>query len=220
MANNNHADREYAVIGLGDFGASLARRLASMGHPVLGIDQDAERVQSLADELADVAILDATNDDALNEVNITSFHTVVVAISGDFAANALITSSLKRMGIVRVICQTATPRHRDILDRIGADMVILPYEESGSRLAEMLSTAGILGYITLGSEHILVQAYVPGAYVSKTIDSACERQHISVLLVQRGDELMISPSLATVLEPYDMVFVVGARSAVTRWLER
>ena len=218
MPIGNKQGHEFAVIGLGAFGSSLARRLEALGHPVFGIDQNAQRVQDLADELADVVVMDATNDDALREVDITAFHTVIVAVSGDFAANALITSSLKSMGIPRVICQASEQRHRDILLRVGADQVIMPNEESGARLGEMLITAGILGYMALGNDHGIFEINVTQRHVGQTVDT-CERQKISVLLVQRGEELMIAPSLSTVLTAGDVLYVVGKRSAVNHWLE-
>ena len=70
---------EFAVIGLGRFGASLARRLESMGHIVLGIDRDMARVQEISDDITSAVTLDAMNEDALEEVDIASFGTVIVA---------------------------------------------------------------------------------------------------------------------------------------------
>ena len=81
--------KEYAVIGLGRFGASLTRRLENLGHHVLGIDIDPRLVKEVSDEITEAVILDATDEDALRQVDITSFKTVVVAVSSNFEAKPL-----------------------------------------------------------------------------------------------------------------------------------
>ena len=80
--------QEFAVVGLGRFGASLARRLDAMGHTVLGVDGDMARVQAIADDITSAVALDVTNEDALEEVDIASFGTVIIAMADDFEASA------------------------------------------------------------------------------------------------------------------------------------
>src|SRR5215211_619584 len=122
------SQNEYAVVGLGGFGANLARRLEAMGHMVLGLDSDLARVQAISDDITSSVALDVTNEDALQEVDIASFDTVVVAMARSFEASALVTAYLKALGTRRVICVAETRRHRDILLRIGADQVIVSDE--------------------------------------------------------------------------------------------
>ena len=100
-SSRKQAEKEFAVIGLGRFGGSLARRLEAMGHTVLGVDIDMVRVQDLADEITSAVALDATVEDALQEVDIASFGTVIVGLGGDFEATALVTTYLKSQGIPR-----------------------------------------------------------------------------------------------------------------------
>ena len=121
-----HKEKELAIIGLGRFGGSLARRLETLGHTVLGIDIDPHTVKEISDEISEAVILDATDEDALRQVDITAFQTVVVALAGNFESNALITSTLKQLGIPHVISESNSDRHREILLRIGADRVIVP----------------------------------------------------------------------------------------------
>src|SRR5262245_9272400 len=124
-------EKEFAVIGLGHFGASLARRLEDMGHTILGIDSNMARVQAIADDISSAIALDATDENALQEADIGAFSTVIVALGESFEDNALVTAYLKSLKIARVICLAETSRHRDILLRIGADQVILSEEDSG-----------------------------------------------------------------------------------------
>ena len=201
---------EFAVIGLGRFGGSLARRLESMGHIVLGIDRDMARVQEISDEITSAVTLDATNDDALEEVDISSFGTVVVGIGDNFEDNALVTAYLKNRGIPRVIALAQTSRHRDLLLRVGADQVILSDEDSGIRLAETLATPNMMERVVLDASHSLTELKVPPSLVGQSIKSLA-RYAITVLLIQRADTFLPNPDGETRLEQGDTLFAMGSR---------
>jgi trk system potassium uptake protein len=207
---SKNKDKEYAVIGLGRFGGPLARRLESLGHPVLGIDLDARLVKEIAHEITEAAALDATDEDALREVDISAFQTVVVAITGNFEVNALITSTLKKLGIPQVISVSNTNRHREILTRIGADRVILPYEESGYQLADELSIPGMLERLHLSQDYSLIEIKPPKGLVGKSSE-ACEPFDVIVVLILRGDQLIINPDQTTQFLPDDILVLVGEK---------
>lgn len=206
----NHQGKEFAVIGLGRFGASLARRLEAMGHIILGVDDDMARVQAIADDITSAVALDATNEDALAEVDIAAFSTVIVALSEDFEASALITSHLKALGIGRIICLAKSRRHRDILLRIGADQVILPEEDSGERLAETLAAPNMLERVLLDTDHSLTELKVPPSLVAQPLSSLL-RYGVDVVLIQRPDRLIPNPGPETRMERNDTIFVIGER---------
>lgn len=209
-------EKEYAIIGLGQFGASLARRLEALGHSVLGIDIDPRLVKELDDEITEAIILDATDIDALRQVDITAFQTIVVAISGDFEANALITSTLKKMGIPRVISVSNTNRHRDILSQIGANRVILPYEESGYQLADELSIPGMLERLHLSQDYSLIEIKLPQNLIDKGLE-VCDPYDVIVMLIMRGDELIINPDRNTRFLPEDILVVLGEKRSLAEF---
>jgi trk system potassium uptake protein TrkA len=201
---------EFAVIGLGPFGASLARRLEAMGHVVLGLDRDLALVQAISDDITSAVALDVTNEDALQEVEIGSFHTAIVGLADDFEATALVTTFLKQMGMARVICLAATGRHRDILLRIGADQVILSDEDSGIHLAEQLATPNMLERVQLDAGHSLVEMRVPASLTSQPLTNLA-RNNLAVLLIRRQDQLIPCPNPETRFEQGDTLFVAGPR---------
>lgn len=209
----NQATKEFAVIGLGRFGGSLARRLEARGHLVLGVDRDLARVQDLSDEITSAVALDATVEDALQEVDIAAFSTVIVAVGGDFEANALITAYLKSVGIARVICMAQTRRHRDILLRIGADQVIVSDEDSGVRLAEQLAAPDLLERVVLDADHSLIEFKTPASLVGQPATSLNSRG-VHILLIQRPDRLIPSPGADTRLEAGDTLLAVGPRDTI------
>ncbi len=204
------ATQEFAVIGLGHFGASLARRLEQLGHTVLGVDNELARVQANADALTAAVAFDATNEDALAEVDITAFQTVVVAIDDDFESAALITAYLKGHAIPTIICLAKSYRHREILQRIGADQVIMSDEDSGARLAETLALPDVVERALLDANHSLVELKTPARLVGKTA-ADLGAHDATLLLIQRGSELLPNPGPATRLAAGDTLFVVGPR---------
>jgi len=203
-------EKEIAVIGLGSFGGSLARRLETLGHRVLGIDIDPRSVKEIADEITEAVVLDAMDEDALQQVDITAFKTVVVAISGHFEANILITSTLKKLGIPNVISEASTNRHREILLRVGADRVILPKEESGYQTADELSTPGMLEALHLTPDYSLIEIKIPKVLIGKGIE-VCDPHEVIVVLIVRGNELIINPDQSAKFSPDDILVLVGEK---------
>jgi trk system potassium uptake protein TrkA len=203
-------EKEYAIIGLGRFGGSLARRLENLGHTVLGIEIDPRVAKEIADEISEAVVLDATDEEALRQVDITAFQTVVVAISDNFESNALITSTLKKLGIPHVISKANTNRHREILLRIGADRVIVPDEESGYQLADELSIPGMLERLHLSPDFSLIEIKTPKGLVGKGVEFS-DPYDVIVVLALGGDELIINPDQSTKFLADDILVLVGEK---------
>src|SRR5512143_2946155 len=117
--------QEFAVIGLGHFGTAVVRALLAREHAVLGIDRNREVLQPLADELTEALILDATDEDALRNVDIALYDAVVVAINDDFEDELLATLTLKSLGVKRVVSVASDERQRTLLLRAGGDEVMM-----------------------------------------------------------------------------------------------
>ena len=214
MARRN--ENEFAVIGLGRFGANVAQRLVEMGHPVLGIERDPQLAKEMENRVTEVYVLDATNPDALAEADITAFKTVVVAINDDFETNALITSSLKDMGIPNIISLAGSSRHQEILLRIGANRVVIPAKESGIHLADELSTPGLLNGLSLSPDYSLIEIRTPKGLLDQKVRD-CEKYGVSLLLIVRGNELILSPDGEFQLVKGDILIVVGDKNHLTEF---
>ncbi|NLF64316.1 MAG: TrkA family potassium uptake protein [Chloroflexi bacterium] len=207
---------EFAVIGLGRFGTSLALALLESGYSVLGIDQDAELAQRLVDDLTQIVILDATDEDALREVDIASFDTVIVAIGADFESNLLTTVSLKHLGVRYVISKAVTNRQAEILLRVGADEVIQPEQEAGRRLAQQLTVPAVLARLHLGPQHDIVELMTPSSIAGKSLQELDLRRRmgVTVLLIKRDNDLIVSPRADTPLLESDLLVAVGSNEAL------
>jgi trk system potassium uptake protein TrkA len=161
--------RQFAVIGLGRFGSSIARTLVNAGCEVLAIDESEEKVKEISDLVTQAVELDATDEKALKAVGIEDVDVAIVAIGTDIQASILITLMLKEMGIKEVVAKALNARHGRILQKIGADKVIFPEREIGERLAQTLVTPSVLEQIELAPGHSIMEIVAPGTFVGKTI---------------------------------------------------
>ncbi len=161
--------RQFAVIGLGRFGSSVAQTLANAGHEVLAIDENEERVKEISDLVTEAVVLDATDEKALRAVGIEDVDVAIVAIATDMQASILITLLLKEIGVKEVVAKALNARHGRILQKIGADKVVFPEREMGERLAQTLITPSVLEQIELSPGHSIMEIVAPEAFVGKTI---------------------------------------------------
>ncbi len=219
MFGKKSAPREFAVIGLGRFGRSVAEHLEANGYTVLGIDLSPQIVQSFSTHITKAVALDATNEEALKLVDITSFDTVIVAIGTDFESNLMTTVALKNLGIKRVITKALNRRQQEILLRVGADRVIRPEFDAGKRLAEELSAPAMLEKLHLGAEHSVLELRVPKSLVWQTLAQTDLRNRygVTVLVVKRADKLLVSPPADCILQQGDILVVLGSNEDIAHF---
>ena len=216
---SQHSQKEFAIIGLGRFGYSLAVALEAHGHTVMAIDKNTKLVQSIVDSVTHAASLDSTQEDALKAIDIGAFDTVIVAIGNDFEANLLTTVNLKAVGVRRVICKSQTNRQCDILRRLGADRVIQPEQNSANRLAEELSAPALIEHFNLGQGFSVAEIILPDLLAWKSMGQ-CDirnKHHVNILLIKRGDEVLISPRADTILQKDDILIVFGEDQDINKF---
>lgn len=202
---------EYVVIGLGRFGTSVAKTLASYGCSVLAIDSDMHRVQEMSTSLSNVIQLDATNVDALRQAGVEAFDVGLVCIGTDFESNLLATVLLRRLGVKRVITKARTRTQKEILLRVGADEVILPEHEAGVRVGRKLAAGHFIDYLEVSADVGVVELLAPPHFWGHTLAESELRQRygLTAMAVRRGAELMVSPSASFRIEPNDILVVLG-----------
>jgi trk system potassium uptake protein TrkA len=158
----------FAIIGLGRFGQKLAQLLTRAGAEVIAIDTDPEIIQKLRDRVTLAIRMDGSDESALIAQGIDKVDAAVVGIGVDFEANVLTVSTLKRIGVKRVVGRAGSGTRGEILKRIGADDVVFPEDESAARWANHLMMPQFRDFIELDESHGLVQVPAPRAFVNKT----------------------------------------------------
>lgn len=181
---------KYLIIGLGNFGSTLAINLTSMGHEVIAIDKDMNKVNNFKDRITHTVCLDAGNKAAMNSLPITDMDVVIVGIGEDFGASVLATALLKQLKAKKIISRAISDLHQTVIEAISVDEILRPEEESAERLAVKLSTKGVVDFFRISSDHSIVEANLPEAYIGKTVEEADLRIkfNINILTILRKKE--------------------------------
>lgn len=161
--------RQFAVIGLGRFGASVAKALSEKGCQVLAIDLDEDKVQDFSEIVAQAVCVDATDEKALKAVGIENIDVAVVSVGNNIEASILITLALKEIGIKEVITKAVTADQGKVLERIGADRIIFPERDMGERLANSLISPKVSEHIELSSECSIIEIKPPKEFIGKSL---------------------------------------------------
>lgn len=214
--------KQFAVIGLGRFGTSLARTLTQMGYEVLAIDSNEDRVEELADIVTHAVVADAQEDTVLKSLGIRNFDVVIVSIGQDIQTNILVTIMLKEMGVKKVVAKAATELHGKVLHKIGADTVIYPERDMGERVARWLVSGNILDQINLSPDYSLVEMKAPVEFTGATLQESGLRQKygITVLAIRRDNDIIISPGAMQKILEGDILIVIGQNEKLNKFETR
>ncbi|WP_338447782.1 TrkA family potassium uptake protein [Niallia oryzisoli] len=211
--------KQYAVIGLGRFGTSVARKLHEAGQEVLGIDVIEERVEDAEPYVTHAVVADSTEEKALSSIGIRNFDCVIVAIGNDMQASILTVSILKEMGIKKIITKAIGKRHGKVLEKVGADWIIYPERDMGERVANQLLSPNMLNYIELSQEHSIEEIMIPSKMAEKNLRELDIRAkyQVSVIAIVRGKEIIISPSPDQLLYEKDILVMIGRREDLAKF---
>lgn len=205
--------RQYAVIGLGRFGISVARRLHEAGQEVLGIDINEERVEAADLFVTHAVVADTTEEKSLTSLGIRNFDCVIVAIGNDMQSNILTVVLLKELGVKKVIAKALGKSHGQVLDKIGADWIIYPERDMGERVANQLLSPNMLNYIELSKEYNIEEIMLPPTMSEKSLRELDIRAqyNVSVIALVREGEIIISPSPDQKIHKGDILVMIGNR---------
>ncbi|AJY73807.1 potassium channel family protein [Paenibacillus beijingensis] len=210
--------KQFAVIGLGRFGSSVARSLSDMGFEVLAIDSHEQRVQDLSNEVTFAVTADSTDDDAMRALGIGNFDVVVVAIGEDIQASILTTLVVKELGVRHVIVKAQDELHGKVLHKIGADKVVYPERDMGMRVAHHLIMPNIIDFIELSEEHGIVELKAPEAMIGHSLKELDIRAKYgcNVMGIKNNGRMNISPNANDSIRSGDILVVVGRNQDLTR----
>ncbi len=215
--------KSFLVIGLGRFGAAVAQELSALGQEVLALDIDAENVQHIADQVTQAIQGDAQDEAVLRSVGARNFDCCVVAVGADMEASILITVMLKEMGAKYIVAKAMTPIHARVLERVGADRVVLPEIDMGQRLAQRLARTNVVDYIGVSDEFSIVEIHPPKSWVGNSLGKLGVRakHQINVLAIRHGEggQVDVNPKPDKVIGPDDLLIVIGTNEQVNSVVE-
>ena len=213
--------KQVCVIGMGRFGATVARELYQAGHDILALDTDEAKIQEMLGEVTYAVRADATSESVLREMGVADFDVGIVALGSDnIQASILVTVLLKSLAMPFIISRAANELHGETLERIGADKVVYPEMESARRVAHVDFNAGILDYMELAPNVGISKVRPPEGMLRRTLDAAelgsQGKFGVAVLAIRRGRSYILNPSKFEEIAPGDILLVAGKNEQISK----
>lgn len=188
-------NKTYAVLGLGRYGRAVAEELVNNGAEVLAVDIDPNNVNNAIETIPICKCADITEPETIKRLGISNIDNVIVAMANNLEASVLAVALCKEAGVKNVIVKCGNEMHKKILECVGADKVIFPEKESGTRLAKNLLTSGFSEMIELSDEVSMVEIDVREEWIDKTLIELGLRQKYSINVVAIRDGNKISTTV-------------------------
>ena len=223
-------NKQFAVIGLGQFGEAIARSLSSRGAQVMAIDLKPERVDYISSEVTYAVALDATDKKALVSQNIQEFDAVVIAIGADFESLLLCAVNLIELKCPRIIARAKADANKLILERLGIKEIFQPEEEVGTVVAERLINPYILSYMSMPDGYAIAEIKPPKDVIGQRLDEIqiLKRYNINLITIKRepttGEEnksahIIGVPKDDTIIKEGDKMIIFGHEKDFTKFIK-
>ncbi len=212
-------EKQYAVLGLGSFGESVALTLENMGCDVLVMDDSYEKIQDISDKVSYAMKGDVADPDALQALGGKNLDGVVVAVSENLEAGIMATMLCKEMGIPLVIAKAKNEIQGAILKRVGADRIVYPEIEMGSRVAKSLVSREFMDWIELSNDYSMVEIAVPAKWAGQSLAevNARERLGINVVGIIVNGKIDVTPDPQKPLPEGGILIVIGSNDILERF---
>ena len=210
--------KSYIVVGLGRFGTQVARQLHASGCEVLAMDVSAELVQQVANDVTHAVVGDAQDKEVLKALGVRELDCAVVAIGDNLSASVLATMNMKELGVPYVVCKAHDETHSKVLQKLGADRIVIPEKENGARLARSLSTPNVLDYIELSEEYGIAEVPAPQSWCGKTLKDLNVRAKlgVNIIAIRREGKMNVSPGADFLFREGDIVVVLGDNATLEK----
>lgn len=212
--------KRFVVVGLGNFGSSVAETVHAQGHDVAALDVDPERVDAMARSVSRAAVGDGTDAPTLKRVGAEDADAMVISTGDDITASAMTALTARDLGIQEIYVKVVSFDHARLIEKIGVTETIFPERESGIRLGKRVSSKMLLNYVRLGPDFSLQEMAVPAEWVGETLrDLQLPRRHgISVVAVHDVlmDEIQPVPNPDAPLKDSDTLLVAGTDENLDR----
>ncbi len=203
--------KTYAVFGLGRYGIAVAREMVSNGMEVIAVDADERIVNMASDELPICKCADVTDPDVIWQLGISNVDVVIIAMANNLEASVMAVTLCKEIGVKTVIAKAANEMHQKILNRVGADKVVFPENESGIRLAKNLLSSGFVDMVSLAKNVSMIELDIKPEWVGKNlIELNLRRKYsINVVAVRQDESVSVDIDPHALLQADDKLIVIA-----------
>lgn len=206
------------LIGLGRFGKYIAMKLHELGHEVMGVDENEERVDDAMPYVTNGQIGDSTNEALLKSLGVKNYDVCIVTIGGDFQSSLETTCLLKELGAQKVVSRAEQDVQAKFLLRNGADEIIYPEKQLATWAAIRYSSDHILDYIELGDSCSIFEVSVPSAWVGKSVVEIDIRRkyNVNIVATKKNGKINAVVTADTVLSGDETLLVLGEYKAMRK----
>ena len=211
-------EKSYAVIGLGQFGMSVAETLAESDCDVLAIDAREENIQEIADKVTYAVRADVREPEVLRALGVQNVDVAVIAVAENMEASIMATMQAKELGVPYVLAKAMNALHGKILEKIGADRLIYPEQSMGLRVARNLMSGGFLDVFELSTEFSMAEFPVPTEWIGKSLQELQLREShdINIIAIKVGDDVEINLDPVKPLEADWHLMAIGKNKVLER----
>ena len=209
--------RQFAILGLGYFGSTVARELKRHNNQLLGVDRDESRVDAMAEHLDHAVIADVTDEKALAELSLEDYDAVVIDVDGNLEASVICTLHAKELGAREIWAKAHSDAHYKLLDRLGADHIVYPEYDTGIRVAESLNYHAMVDFIRLGEREFIVEIEATERlteHCATVSQLDIDERALCLVAIKRGDEVIRVPERTTELACGDHLVLMGDLAAL------
>ncbi len=198
------------IIGAGQFGTHIAKRMEMLRCEVMVVDNNEECINDIMSYVTSAKIGDGTNEEFLRTLGIDNYDVCFVTLGRHFQSSLETTSLLSELGAKKVISRATNDVQMKFLLRNGADEVVYPEKQTALRIATKYASDNILDYFHLENDIYIYELKVPKEWCGKKLGQIDIRKkyNINVLTIKRNSEVLI-PTAETVIQPGDIAFVLG-----------
>ena len=210
--------KAFAVLGLGSFGMGAANELTERGAEVLVVDRNERLIEENAKRFTQAVIADLTDPEAIGQLGLGSMDAVIVDMSQDLEASIMCVMVAKEKGVHRVIAKAENKRKSEILKKVGADQIVFPEQESGTRTAFQLMFPDILRFFDLTSDLVIVEMQPREEWCGRTLlELELRKKHgINVIAFRRGDKVYDVRSESDIIQSGESMLIVTTKDKLER----
>ena len=201
---------KYIVVGMGNFGSYLAKRLTDLGHEVVGVDNSEAKIEQIKDHVTYAMVLNATDQHAVHSLPMKDVDVIIIAIGEDVGASIMATAIFKQLKAKRIIGRAINALHETVIRAIGVDEIIHPEEETAERLAKRLELKGVIDSLEISDDYNIVEVKVPKRYVGMTVSDAKIRSEFSLNILTTIKEKEKTNLLCIKLPQREVAGVISA----------
>lgn len=215
--------KRFVIVGLGNFGSSVAEALYSRGHDVIAVDVNERAVDEIAPHCTRAAVGDGRQVETLEEIGAEAADAAVVSTGDDITASILATVALTDLGIETVYVKVVSHDHARVMVRMGAAETIFPERESAFNLASRISEQGVLNYVRMARNLSVQEMVVPAQWRGETLRDLSVRAEFGLSVVgihdTTTDEMIVPPDPDETLDATDTLLLAGTDEALERIAE-